>query len=324
MKIGILGAGNMGGAIAMGYAARGGAVCVYDPDANKVEALAGAFAAQGAKAGGAGAEGKAGGAAGTIDAAADEAELLAKSEAVIFAIKPQIFDDVIPKLAGILRGAAACSAPGSGADASDSAIGSGGAGSSTADDSADGSGAAASDKVFISIAAGISIAWLANVLGDGAKIVRVMPNTPAMVGEGMSALARSSSVTDDEFESVKEVFSAVGRALEVTEAQMDAVTGISGSSPAYAYMYMQALIESGVRHGLDERQSRVFAAQATLGAAKMVLENEGISAEQLRLNVCSPGGTTIEAVGVLEKEGFMDTVKRAVYACVEKSKKMAK
>jgi pyrroline-5-carboxylate reductase len=219
---------------------------------------------------------------------------------VIFAIKPQMFEEVIPRIAEICGAAAAAE----------------GACCSAAADSG--------GKVFVSIAAGVGIDWLTRVLGEDAKIIRVMPNTPAMVGEGMSALARSGSVTDAEFDAVKGVFGAVGRVAEVSEDQLDAVTGISGSSPAYVYMYMQALIESGIRHGLDEKDARLMAAQSTLGAAKMVLENEDVSAEQLRINVCSPGGTTIEAVHVLEGEGFMDTIKRAVYACVEKSKRMRK
>jgi pyrroline-5-carboxylate reductase len=277
MTVGILGAGNMGGAIARGYARSLAAagddskIFVYDVDAAKTEALAELPG---------------------IEAAADEADLLAKADVIIFAIKPQLYDEVIPRIAA-LPGAA----PGYDQN---------------------------SRKLFISIAAGVSIGWLARAFGDDAKIIRVMPNTPALVGEGMSALARSAAVTDEEFGEVMKVFGAVGRVMEVSEAQLDAVTGISGSSPAYAYMYLQALTESGVRHGLSEKDARVFAAQSTLGAAKMVLENGDVSAEQLRINVCSPGGTTIEAVRVLEKEGFMDAVKRAVYACVEKSKKMGK
>jgi pyrroline-5-carboxylate reductase len=260
----------MGGAIARGYARSLAAsgndakVFVYDVDASKAAALA-----------------KLPG----IEAAAGEADLLAKSDAVIFAIKPQLFGEVVPRIAAL-------------------------------------PGAASGDKLYLSIAAGVSIEWLARALGAEAKIIRVMPNTPAMVGEGMSALARSASVTDAEFAEAARVFGAVGRVLEVTEDQLDAVTGISGSSPAYAYMYMQALTESGVRHGLCEEDARVLAAQSTLGAAKMVLANGDVSVEQLRANVCSPGGTTIEAVKALEKENFMDTVKRAVYACVEKSKRM--
>jgi pyrroline-5-carboxylate reductase len=290
MKTGILGAGNMGGAIARGYAqslasgadgGRPGApgederVFVFDPDTSKTDALRELP---------------------RVTVVADEAELLDRSDAVIFAIKPQMFSDIVPHIANLIAGAES--------------------------DVLDSPSDASAGKIFVSIAAGVSIGWLLNALGSGAKIVRVMPNTPAMVGEGMSAIARSASVTDAEFRDVAEVFAAVGRVVEVPEKLIDAVTGISGSSPAYAYMYIQALIESGIRHGLSEKDARVMAAQSTLGAAKMVLENEDVSVEQMRINVCSPGGTTIEAVRTLEKEGFMDAVKRAVYACVEKSKRM--
>jgi pyrroline-5-carboxylate reductase len=274
----------MGGAIARGYArscaatGAGAKVFVYDVDKTKTEALA---------------------ALPGIDAAADEADLLAQSDAVILAIKPQMFDEVMPRIAEL-------------------------AGVADGEGSPDKDARQSSPRLFISIAAGVDIERMTRFLGVGAKIVRVMPNTPAMVGEGMSALARSAAVTDEEFDAAMSVFRAVGRALPVTEAQLDAVTGISGSSPAYAYMYMQALIESGVRHGLSEEEARIMAAQSTLGAAKMVLENGDVSVEQMRVSVCSPGGTTIEAVRVLEKEGFMDAVKRAVYACVEKSKKMGR
>jgi pyrroline-5-carboxylate reductase len=277
MKIGILGAGNMGGAIARGYARSlaegagdgpGGEVVVYDVDGSRTEALAGLP---------------------DVTAASDEADLLARSDAVILAVKPQMFDEVVPKLADLLRA----------------------------------SGRA--DVVFVSIAAGVGMDWLARSLGGAdAKVIRVMPNTPAFIGAGMSALARGAGVTDAEFAGIADVFASIGRVLEVTEDQLDAVTGISGSSPAYAYMYMQALVESGVRHGLSEEDARLLAAQSTLGAAKMVLENGDVGVEQMRVNVCSPGGTTIEAVGALEREGFMDIVKRAVYACVEKSKRMRK
>jgi pyrroline-5-carboxylate reductase len=286
MKIGILGAGNMGGAIVRGYArslvsdapGEDGRVFVFDPDTSKTEAL-GKFP--------------------RVTVVADEAELLDRSDAVIFAIKPQMFSDVVPHIANLIAGA-----------------------ESNVIDGASKKPGTVSGKVFVSIAAGVSIDWLLGALGADAKILRVMPNTPAMVGEGMSSIARSASVTDAEFRDVAEVFAAVGRVVEVSEDLLDAVTGISGSSPAYAYMYIQALIESGIRYGLGEKEARIMAAQSTLGAAKMVLENEDVSVEQMRINVCSPGGTTIEAVRTLEKEGFMDAVKRAVYACVGKSKRM--
>jgi pyrroline-5-carboxylate reductase len=319
MKVGILGAGNMGGAIVRGCVRGcgdagdvagsgaggvrsggsgnlpGGAeVFVFDPESSKVEALAGLDG---------------------VTAVSGIDELLERADIVILAVKPQVFGEVVPRMAELLAGSLAGEggAPGVSEDAP---------GDSPGD--ASGCDSDSRGKVFVSIAAGISIGWLAGILGAGAKIVRVMPNTPAMVGEGMSAISRSESVTDVEFAAVSGVFGAVGRVAAVPEELLDAVTGISGSSPAYAYMYMQALIESGVRHGLSEDDARLFAAQSTLGAAKMVMENADVSVERMRENVCSPGGTTIEAVKTLEKEGFMDTVKRAVYACVEKSKRMRK
>jgi pyrroline-5-carboxylate reductase len=178
-------------------------------------------------------------------------------------------------------------------------------------------------KVFVSIAAGISIAWLSAMLGADSKIIRVMPNTPAMVGAGMAALARSATVSDEEFQMVRGIFDAIGRTAAVEESEMDAVIGVSGSSPAYAYMYMEALIDGGIRHGLSPETAKLLAAQTTLGAAKMVLETD-VNPKQLRRNVCSPGGTTIEAVQVLEERGLMETVQAAMDAAVAKSKRMTK
>ena len=161
------------------------------------------------------------------------------------------------------------------------------------------------------------------MLGSEAGVIRVMPNTPAMIGCGMAACSRNGQVSDAQYDVVMRIFSAIGKIVPVDEALMDAVIGISGSSPAYAYMYLQALISAGVRLGLSEADARVFAAQSAMGAAKMVLETDE-SPEQLRINVCSPGGTTIEAVNVLEKTGFMDILEQAVDAAAEKSKRMTR
>jgi pyrroline-5-carboxylate reductase len=218
------------------------------------------------------------------------AELVGLSDIVLIALKPNMFDDFLPELASAYRAV----------------------------------GAAARSKITVSVAAGVSIAWLEARLGTDAKIVRVMPNTPAMVGEGMTALAANAAVTDAEVREVTRVFESLGKAARVEERLLDAVTGISGSSPAYAYMYMQALAECGVRHGLTKDVARLFAAQATLGAAKMALENADTGIEQLRVNVCSPGGTTIEAVRVLEDEGFIEMVGRAMDAAIARSKEMTK
>ncbi len=180
-----------------------------------------------------------------------------------------------------------------------------------------------SSKTVISMAAGISIRKVQSCLGDEAGIIRIMPNTPAMVGEAMVAMCRNENVSDETFEEATEIFSGIGRAEHVDENLIDCVIGVSGSSPAYTYMYIQALIEEAAAQGMDERKARVFAAQSVLGAAKMVLESSE-SVEQLRINVCSPNGTTIEAVNTLFENGFMENVKEGFRAAVKRSIEMGK
>lgn len=175
--------------------------------------------------------------------------------------------------------------------------------------------------VIVSILAGKKISTLEEFFGSDAKIVRVMPNTPALVGVGMSGICRNGNVSDGELAKVVEIFSSFGKASVVGESLMDIVTGISGSGPAYVYMFIDALIKAGVSGGMDEASTKLFAAQTVKGAAEMVLRSD-VSPEQLKINVCSPGGTTIEAVKVLEEKGFEDVVVQAVGACVEKSKAM--
>lgn len=176
--------------------------------------------------------------------------------------------------------------------------------------------------VLISIAAGISTAYLESMC-VGAKVVRVMPNTPALVGYGMSALCRNSLVTDREFEAVMTIFRAVGKAEEISESMMDCVVGVSGSSPAYVYLFIEALADGAVAQGMKREQAYTFAAQSVLGAAKMVLST-GIHPGILKDMVCSPGGTTIEAVQSLERNGFRNAVMEAVEAASNKSKAMSK
>ena len=162
---------------------------------------------------------------------------------------------------------------------------------------------------------------LGNSFGKKVKLVRVMPNTPLMVGAGMTAISPNEEVLDAELLKVKEIFESSGRAEIAEENLMDAVTGISGSSPAYAYMFIEALAEAGKKHGMPDKESYIFAAQSVLGAAKMVLET-GIHPKTLKENVCSPGGTTIEAVKVLEEKDLDGIILEAVSKCVEKSKSM--
>lgn len=180
-----------------------------------------------------------------------------------------------------------------------------------------------SSKLVISMAAGVKIALLEKYLGDDAHIVRIMPNLPAKVGAGMISVSRNSNVSDEEFEMAMDIFGSVGRAEEVDESLIDCVIGVSGSSPAYTYMYIEALVQAAVDNGMDAQKARVFAAQSVLGAAKLVLESSE-SLEQLRINVCSPNGTTIEAVNKLFENGFMDKVKEGFQAAVDRSIEMGR
>lgn len=180
------------------------------------------------------------------------------------------------------------------------------------------------DKLIVSMAAGVSIASMEAAFGGGdvpGKFIRIMPNTPAQVGEAMISMSRNSRVTDSDFDRAKAVFAAVGRCEEVPESLIDCVIGVSGSSPAYTYMYIDALIQGAVDNGMEPEKARAFAAQSVLGAARMVLESSE-SPEQLRINVCSPGGTTIEAVNRLFANGFMDNVREGLQAAVDRSKEM--
>lgn len=179
-----------------------------------------------------------------------------------------------------------------------------------------------SHTVVVNMAAGISILQMEHWFGKEIQAVKIMPNTPAAVGEAMTAVSFSESFREGEKEAFMALIQSFGRALEVEEKHMDAVTGVSGSSPAYAYMFIEALADGAVKHGMKRKDAYVFAAQAVLGAAKMVLET-GLHPGVLKDQVTSPGGTTIEAVAALEREGLRHAVLSAVDACVEKSKKMS-
>lgn len=176
-------------------------------------------------------------------------------------------------------------------------------------------------QVILTIAPGVNLKWLESAFGCGTKIIRAMPNTPAMVGEGMTAVCRSKFTEDTDMETAMRYLNAFGKAEEVPEHLMDAVTAISGSSPAYVFLFIEAMADAGVAGGMPRDQAYRFAAQAVLGSARMVLET-GEHPAVLKDKVCSPGGTTIEAVRVLEKAGMRSAVIEAVKACAEKSEKM--
>lgn len=210
-------------------------------------------------------------------------ELVERCSIIVLAIKPKDFPPILDRIAPVFNG----------------------------------------DKVLVSVAAGITIKAMEDALGAGAMIIRAMPNTPALVGEGMTSVSRNGNVSEEMFQRVLTMFRSLGRAEEVPEEMIHAVVGVSGSSPAYTYMYIDALARAAEKNGMDYEMAIEFAAQAVLGAAKMVLET-GESPEQLRINVCSPGGATIEAVNALFDNGFTDDVAEGFQAAFEKSKVMSK
>lgn len=177
------------------------------------------------------------------------------------------------------------------------------------------------DKLFVSIAAGFSIERIEKLLGKSSKVVRLMPNTPVLVRCGMTVMSSNSNVSDEEIASVKFLLQSVGEVIELEEKYINAATAIHGSSPAYVYMMIDAMANSGVKYGLDKKTATILAAKAVEGSAKMVL-NSSENLMQLRDNVCSPGGTTIEAVLELEKNGFSGCLSKAIDKCIEKAEKM--
>ena len=182
-------------------------------------------------------------------------------------------------------------------------------------------GAFSKNHLLISIAAGVTLTKLEAALPAGARVVRVMPNTPALVGAGASAFALGECATAADSELAKKLLSAVGVAFQVKESLLDAVTGLSGSGPAYVYQFIEALSDGGVAAGLPRDVATRLAAQTVLGAAKMVLET-GQHPGALKDQVTSPGGTTIEGLHELEKGRLRAVVMSAVRAATEKSKKL--
>lgn len=180
-----------------------------------------------------------------------------------------------------------------------------------------------SDAVIIMIGAGQTISINEKRFGKPIKLVRVMPNTPALVGEGMTAVTPNSMLTEAETEKVICFFNSFGKAQLVPESLMNAVTAVSGSSPAFVYMFIESLADGAVAEGMPRDMAYTFAAQAVLGSAKMVLES-GKHPGELKDNVCSPAGTTIEAVAALEAAGFRSSIINAVRSCSKKAEELSK
>lgn len=182
---------------------------------------------------------------------------------------------------------------------------------------------ATTEHLVVSIAAGIPLQALEGALGEEARVIRVMPNTPAVVGEAAAGFARGKNATAEDGRLVAEILGALGVAVQVEERLLDAVTGLSGSGPAYIFLVIEALAEGGVKAGLPRDVALRLAAQTTLGAAKMVLET-GEHPERLKCMVASPGGTTIEGLAVLEKRGVRGALIQAVERATRKSRSLAR
>jgi pyrroline-5-carboxylate reductase len=216
-----------------------------------------------------------------IQVSSDNADLVRHSDIVILAVKPQIMDSVLKEIAP----------------------------------------AVTRKKLLISIAAGVSTAKIRTVLHKDARLIRVMPNTPALVLEGVTAIAKADGLEPDDLDTAGEIFSAVGRVVVLDETQMDAVTGLSGSGPAYVAIVIESLADGGVRMGLDRITAMTLATQTVLGAAKLLLET-GLHPGALKDMVSSPGGTSIAGIAALEEGGIRTTFIKAVERATERSREL--
>ncbi|MBR3429171.1 MAG: pyrroline-5-carboxylate reductase [Clostridia bacterium] len=217
-----------------------------------------------------------------ISLAADCLEVAERADLIILAVKPIFVSEVIDQIKSTLNG-----------------------------------------KAVLSIAAGWTVSMLEKALDhSGATYMRVMPNTPALVGEGMTALCDESTFSKEDFDFVKGIFDAIGKTRILPERLFDGVVALSGSSPAYVYMMIEAMADAAVKEGIPRVHAYEMAAQSVLGSALMVLST-GTHPAALKDAVCSPGGTTIEAVEELERKGFRAAIMDAMKVCAEKSRNMS-
>lgn len=179
-----------------------------------------------------------------------------------------------------------------------------------------------SNTLILSIAAGVTLPTMEGYCPDGSRIIRVMPNTPSLIGDGASGIAAGSHATENDLETARKILESVGVVETVTEAQLDAVTGLSGSGPAYVYTFIESLAIQAEKEGLPLEMALRLATQTVIGAARMV-ETTGMSPEDLRNQVTSPGGTTLSGLEALTKHGFEDSVAAGVHAAAERSREIA-
>lgn len=212
----------------------------------------------------------------------DNKEVAQKSNIIILSVKPKIYPAVIEEIQDIIT----------------------------------------EETLIVNIAAGKSIESIEQTFKRKVKVVRVMPNTPALVGEAMSCLCANQEVTSEEMQEIINIFESFGKVEEVNEELMDVVTAISGSSPAYIFMIIEALADGAVLEGMPRGKAYKIVSQAVLGSVKMILET-GKHPGELKDMVCSPAGTTIEAVASLEENGLRSSLIKAVRVCAQKSRDMA-
>ena len=216
-----------------------------------------------------------------IEMTQDNRAVAGKAQILFLAVKPQFLDGVIGEIRDVIR----------------------------------------EDQLVVSIVAGRSIAYFRKMLGENVRVIRLMPNTPALVNAAMTAACSSAAVTEEEMEQIGDLCRTFARFEIVPENLFDAVTGVSGSSPAYVFMMMEAMADAAVLAGMPRAQAYKFVGQAVLGSAKMMLET-GKHPGELKDMVCSPAGTTIEAVRVLEEKGLRSAVMEGTAACIKKSAQM--
>ncbi|WP_440952790.1 pyrroline-5-carboxylate reductase [Methanococcoides sp. FTZ1] len=218
-----------------------------------------------------------------INVSTDNANTIGNSDIVVLAIKPQILKDILAQIREQIT----------------------------------------ADKLVISIAAGVPVSAIEDELNNDARVIRVMPNIAATVAEAASAICTGTNATAEDAEVTLEIFRSLGSAIQVPEKLMDAVTGLSGSGPAYIFPIIEAMADGAVYEGLDRASAITLAAQTVLGAAKMVLET-GMHPGELKDMVTSPAGTTIRGIHVLEESGVRAAFMNAVIASAERSKELGK
>ncbi|MGG7074078.1 pyrroline-5-carboxylate reductase [Campylobacter sp. 9BO] len=256
MKIGFIGAGNMGSAMIAALFAKNNAEKVVVFARSKTDEMAQKFG---------------------VIAVKDEIEVIKNSDMIFLATKPNTYEKILNLIKNELK-----------------------------------------DKILITLAPNFTISQSLEILGKTAKVARAMPNTPTAIAQGVSAISFSTNLSKTKQDEIREIFQNFGRVYELEESKFGAFTAIAGSLPAYVFMFIEAVADAGVKNGIAREQTYEIIAASVAGSANLMLESKKHPAV-LKDEVCSPGGTTIEAVSVLEKLGFRSALIEAVHACAKKA-----